>query len=313
MNDIANISYFGDCFDTTPAGEIPLSNFYSAVRCADYGSEIEKIRSCTDVEEKKKLKKLLPCFTISGTFSQRNAAGLKHHSGRICIDIDADDNTHINDWSELRSTLGTWGSVEFSSLSASGKGVFLVIVIRWPEKHLQHYIALQKTFARYGLTIDPLCKDVCRLRYMSADKGAVLNDSVIPYRIIYEEPAPRKRKSKIDKSDDLRPTIDMIVSKGIDITDGYNAWYQIGAALANEFGEAGRDDFHRLSRIYPKYRERECDKQYNACLKNPKGYSRATIFYYLKQLGISGVGGSTSEDSKRPAPGVASTTSGRDY
>lgn len=278
-----NISFFKDCFSASPVKDISIFDFYDSIVKGDYATEINNIRS--NQGDISKLKKELPGLTISGTFSHREIKGLLQHSGRICIDIDGKSNPQITDWPLLRTTLGTWESVEFAALSSSGKGVFVVIVVRYPEKHLLHFQALEKTFAKYGLVIDPLCKDVCRLRFMSYDSEAVLNYDVVPYRILYQEPE-KKRRSKINPEDDLRKTIDVIVNMNIDITNSYKNWYEIGCALVNEFGERGRNDFHRLSKIYPEYKERECDRQYDKCLKNSKRYSRATIFYYLKQTGV---------------------------
>jgi len=285
MNDKPRISHFGNCFDTTPVGDIPLYNFYSAVKNSDYAQEVEKIRSCHDPNEKKKLKKSLPCFTISGMFSLRNAQSLNLHSGRLCLDIDDEHNPQISDWQELRNTLGTWESIEFSSLSVSGKGVFVVVVILYPEKHLSHFLALEKVFAKYGLVIDPICKDICRLRFMSSDREAVLNNEVVPFRLLYKEPK-QLRRIQTACCGTLQKTIDEIVNRGVDITGSYKNWYEIGCALVNESGESGRDHFHRLSQFYSGYNQKECDKQYNACKRNPKEYTAATIYYYAKQHGI---------------------------
>jgi hypothetical protein len=285
MNDKARISHFGNCFDTTPVGDIPLYNFYSAVKSGIYAQEVEKIRSCHDPDEKKKLKKSLPCFTISGIFSMRNAQSLKQHSGRLCLDIDAKHNPQISDWKELRTTLGTWESVEFSSLSVSGKGVFVVTVILYPEKHQLHFLALEKVFSKYGLVIDPICKDICRLRIVSSDRDAVLNNEVVPFRLLYKVTKQLRRVQTV-YNDTLQKAIDEIVKSGVDITESYKNWYEIGCALVNESGESGRDDFHRLSQFYPGYNQKECDKQYNACKRNPKEYTGATIYYYAKQHGI---------------------------
>jgi|WetSurSiteA1Bulk_404760.scaffolds.fasta_scaffold06215_4 hypothetical protein len=281
MNELAKISFYKDCFSPVPGSHILLSDFYNSVINGDYATEIFTIRSNPD--KAAELKKKLPGVTISGTFSHREEKSLILHSGRICIDIDAKMNPTITDWELLRDTLGTWESVEFVALSSSGKGVFVVIVIRYPEKHLQHFLALERTFKKYGLIVDPNCKDVSRLRFMTDDKGAVINKNVTEYRILYEEPKRRLTPHRNSK-DDLGAVINEIVSKRLDITNSYKNWYEIGCALANELGERGRDDFHRLSQIYSGYKQKECDRQYSACLKNPKRYSRATIFYYKKQL-----------------------------
>lgn len=280
MNDLAKISLFKDRLHSIPVKDILLYNFYFAVMNGDYKAEVEEIRAYPD--KVKELKKKLPGVTISGTFKERNGEGLIQHSGRICIDIDGKENSFIKDWEEVRNTLGTWKEVEFASLSASGKGVFLVVVITYPAKHLLHYLALERGFKKFGIKIDNMCKDLPRLRFMTYDKDAVLNERVTPYQITYQEPK-RIHTVKKNSNDDLEKVINEIVSKGLDLTNCYKNWYQIGCALANEYGYQGRNHFHRLSQINPDYKLSDCDKQYDKCLKNPKGYSKSTIFYYINQ------------------------------
>ena len=281
MNDLTKISLFRNRLETTPVNDIFLYDFYNAILNGDYKSEIEEMRSSP--EQAKNLKKNLPCVTISGTFRIRNAEGLINHSGRMCIDLDAKENPQIENWPQLRNTLGTWKEVEFAALSASGRGLLLVVVISNPEKHLLHYLAIENSFKKYGIVIDPTCKDIPRLRFVTYDNNAIFNEKVSPYKLIYHEAKPILKKYQA-KKDDLRRAINEIVIKGLDITNNYKNWYEIGCALVNEYGESGRDDFHKLSQNYPKYKHTECDQQYDKCLKNPKGYTKATIFYYKNKL-----------------------------
>ena len=283
MNDLTKISLFRNVRKTTPFGDIFLSDFYDCVQNGDYKTEIEKIRACTDPEKIKELKKKMPAVTISGTFKIRNAYNLIKHSSRICIDIDGKENTHIDNWEEVRDTLGTWKEVEFASLSVSGKGLFVVVLIAHPEKHVSQYKALEAAFKKYGITIDRMCKDLPRLRFLTYDADAILNDYVIPYRVVNRE-ANRVKKVYNNSSDELSRAVNEIISKGVDITGSYSNWYEIGCALVNEYGERGRDMFHGLSQNYADYKYSECDKQFDKCLRNPKGYTAATIFHYKKQL-----------------------------
>lgn len=81
--------------------------------------------------------------------------------------------------------------------------------------------------------------------------------------------------------------IQQIENNQIDITQAYSNWRDIGFAFADAFGEAGRDYFHRISKFYIDYDQRECDNQFNNCLKsNGKGITLKTFFHYAKQAGI---------------------------
>ncbi len=87
---------------------------------------------------------------------------------------------------------------------------------------------------------------------------------------------------------DIRAIVNRIEASGVDITDGYNNWLEIGFALSCELGESGRIYFHRLSSRNPGYRPDECDKQYTNCLKSHgNGITIRTLFQKAKEAGIT--------------------------
>lgn len=86
---------------------------------------------------------------------------------------------------------------------------------------------------------------------------------------------------------DIGTYISTIEQSGIDITGNYTTWRDLGFALAEEYGETGRDYFHRISKNYVGYDSKECDEQFNNCL-NAKGHgiTIATFYHYAHQAGI---------------------------
>ena len=67
----------------------------------------------------------------------------------------------------------------------------------------------------------------------------------------------------------------------------YSDWVNIGFAFADEFGETGRNLFHRVSQYHPEYSTQECDKQFDNCMKaRGQGVSLKTFFYHAKEAGI---------------------------
>ena len=68
-------------------------------------------------------------------------------------------------------------------------------------------------------------------------------------------------------SSDVEVIITRIEAAHTDITANYSDWRDIGFALADEFGESGREYYHRVSRFYPNYSSTDCNKQYDQCLK----------------------------------------------
>lgn len=74
----------------------------------------------------------------------------------------------------------------------------------------------------------------------------------------------------------------------VDITSSYTDWRDLGFALSDALGEAGRDYFHRLSRFHPEYSAPEADKQYDRCLKaGGHGITIKTFYQLAKAHGIS--------------------------
>ena len=86
---------------------------------------------------------------------------------------------------------------------------------------------------------------------------------------------------------EIETYISAIEQSGIDITGNYATWRDLGFALAEEYGETGRDYFHRISKNYVGYDSKECDEQFNKCL-NAKGHgiSIATFYHYVHQAGV---------------------------
>ena len=91
-----------------------------------------------------------------------------------------------------------------------------------------------------------------------------------------------------DDNSEVEKVIQNIEANHIDIAPNYNDWINIGFAFADEFGESGRNLFHRVSQYYSGYNSKECDKQFDNCLKSKgQGVSLKTFFFLAKQAGVS--------------------------
>ena len=74
----------------------------------------------------------------------------------------------------------------------------------------------------------------------------------------------------------------------MDITAKYNDWLSICFGLTDQFGEDGRDYFHRISRFHPEYDIEKSNKQFDNCLKsNRSGITIKTFFKIAKDHGIN--------------------------
>ena len=74
----------------------------------------------------------------------------------------------------------------------------------------------------------------------------------------------------------------------LDLTATYADWRDIGFALSNHLGEAGRSYFHRLSAFYPGYSREETDLQYDRCL-HAHGTATITIRTLFQKARDAGI------------------------
>lgn len=106
-----------------------------------------------------------------------------------------------------------------------------------------------------------------------------------------EQPQPKSNTATTNvvavADNDIESYISAIEQSSTDITGSYATWRDLGFALAEEYGESGRDYFHRISKNYAGYDTKECDAQFDKCL-NAKGHgiTIATFYHYAHQSGI---------------------------
>jgi hypothetical protein len=105
---------------------------------------------------------------------------------------------------------------------------------------------------------------------------------------------------------EVETIIQQIEANQIDIATAYSDWRNIGFAFADEFGESGRNYFHRISRFYSDYSASECDRQFDNCLKaKGQGVSLKTFFYHAKQAGVQiSKPKTTSQPTKQEMPNL---------
>jgi hypothetical protein len=92
---------------------------------------------------------------------------------------------------------------------------------------------------------------------------------------------------KKNRFEEVEFVVRQIEAHQLDLTTPYKYWIDLGFSFSNEFGEAGREFFHRISRFHPEYDFRKCDLQYDHCLCGRRsGRTIASFFYYAKQAGM---------------------------
>jgi len=286
MQSILNVevSCFFSYLSTIPT----TINLLDWLTSDEHAAAIQKLRELDDKSERDAIKASLPAITMSGIFQPtRKEENLVKHSGLICIDIDAKDNEHILNFADLKTELFKLENVAYAGLSASGKGFFLIIPIAYPKRHKQHFRAIQRDLEIYGLYIDPAPQNVASLRGYSYDENGLFRHDAKPYRKWGRAKSQQSSFSfsPSEKATGTKEKVETVISKliqqRIDITQSEPDWFRLACALANEFGESGRDYFHAISQFHAEYDSWETDRKYDHALKGRYNSIRLGTFFKL--------------------------------
>ncbi len=289
-------------FDSVTSTNGRVASLAEFLNDASSHQHIQQIRMTEDKAERTRLKSGLPCATISAICPNgRKADDVFEHTGLICIDIDGQDNPGFASGAELKAEVCKVAEVAYCSLSASGNGCFAIFRLSHPENHLGHFLALQRLFrSRLSIVIDGQCKDVKRLRFASYDPEPYVNDSAEPFRIFDATTTPKHNPTKTTAAmgqrtwnenpettlDKVARLTEEVVRRGIDLTDGYSNWIEIGMALAN-LGENGREFFHAVSSIYTGYDRAKADTKFTNLLRTTRKVTIATFFHQCEAHGVT--------------------------
>lgn len=80
---------------------------------------------------------------------------------------------------------------------------------------------------------------------------------------------------------------DELMARGANIAESYDDYLRLGFALAQGLGPDGRELYHRLCSQSTKYREGDCEKKWQQCLKTSNGsITLATYYQMASQAGV---------------------------
>lgn len=316
---VGRASLYGSALSARSVEVVDLLSFL----CSDvFREQVEAIRSTSNPNHRRELKKQLPAITPAGVFTPRRGNKyLRSYSGMLCIDIDGKDNPEVEDWSTAAHRIGRHSpSVVYAGLSVGGCGCFVLYRIAEPWRYAEHYASIVAELSSLGLNVDTACKDIARLRFASYDPTPYLNPEAVPHTLPTSEAIVlRKGKKEADLTPQrplpeqvdgesasvvhragltprpamgataLLPRIERavaeLVDRGLNIAEAYNDWYRIGCSLASAFGEAGRWMYHAISAQSAKYERTECDAQYRRCMRS-HGIGIGTLLGYFKAAGV---------------------------
>lgn len=104
-------------------------------------------------------------------FTDRNDNALHEHSHFIVLDFDKLDVDTV------KPVLASDGYVYSCWVSPSGNGLKALVKVKYPERHRDHFRALQKYFdSQYNLEVDPSGVNESRACFESYDEDLVINE-----------------------------------------------------------------------------------------------------------------------------------------
>ena len=308
------LSYFNaPITNKVPSRTVTLDEVARMVRSTMLGVQTQQLRTIREKAEARLYKGLnFPYVTISGVFSYCNDTSLVSHSGLLCIDLDG-----VEDVEDLKRKLTTDGHF-FTTLafrSPSGNGVKWIIVIdlaKADHKTWFHAVRNYLLATYHELTekqVDRQCQNVSRACFLCYDPQAYVNLDVhepeLPFDPITwagksmearKSSAAISRKLASANSQPLHPmeelakaraTVRELLRRGANIADSYGDYLKLGFALANGLGNEGRELYHELCSMSPKYREHDCERKWQQCMSQNDGRTTIATFYQMaKQAGV---------------------------
>ena len=266
--------------NTTPDDHLDFAEYITNIREGYWYNEVTAYRAAKTDETKRRLSAVTP----SGKFKKQGRDGLDTHSGILCIDIDAKDNEGVN----MKALLNDEFLLAMHK-STGGEGYAAYYRIE-PDRHLEAFFALEKRLAdKYHIIIDPACKDVSRLRFVSFDPEAYHTERKVA---VFKAYLPKAKATPAPKfyphgEHDVEHIVQQIEAKRIDLTNSYADWVKIGFAIAAKYQDMGADLFHRVSAISPKYDPQACDRKYKAlCQTKQNSVSFASFMWLAKNAGV---------------------------
>jgi hypothetical protein len=306
------IGWFLSNFAESRAAEIMTARQYAkAAYIARLQGENE---SAEYFEQAKKQSKINAPYVIPSAlyYTTHRTHDPADYNNLLCIDIDRKDNPDISDteWGSLpveltQSKLGKY--IAFIGESRSGwqyGGYFLLIKTDAADDWAKRANAVILWLQLAGIKADTAAANINHGRALTlqTETNYCKLPLVNPCSDIYTaklEPKPTARPGlKISRQaepssdyDKAVRAVQIAVSKGIDICGTFETWTNTAFALANAFGENGKELFISLAAVSPKYKERENEYKWQNAMNTQRGsVGIGTFWHYMQQYGITAKG-----------------------
>ena len=312
MDKMFEMSYFTPPItNKVPSATMTLDEVAARIRSQELAPQTQRLRGITDKAEARGYKGWnLPYVTPSGVFSYCSDDCLVKHSRVLCIDLDG-----VEDVDGLKRLL--IADRHFQTLMAfrspSGNGVkwFIVINLSLCDHRAWFHAVRNYLLDTYQFLtpkmVDVQCQNPSRACFLCYDPCVYVNLDNMSAELVFDpvtwagKSADKKKpvvtmKSQPSASQPLHPMEELakarvvtreLLRRGANIADDYGDYLKLGFALANGLGSDGRELYHELCRQSTKYRETDCERKWQQCLRQTDGRTTIATFYNMaKQAGV---------------------------
>lgn len=283
--------------------EIGILDFLDTVKDppAELAQKIHAIRTEQNKDKRSELKNSLPAVSISANFpDRRHAKSAGTLTGLIQIDIDksadpiamkqkicADPHTLACFISPTETGVKVIVRTDPQATDADGQTWKL-------NEHKSIYANAERYYKQhFDVDIDSSCSDISRVMFYSHDPEIYINLDAKPLQEIKQHDNVVILE-KIEKQS--KPRAKRIPKKVLDIVEQielsgqslhYDARFKIGMSFVNEYGEQGRELFHRISRNHENYNAEKFNAKLDELMRSSRGeISIGSFFHIAKEHGF---------------------------
>ena len=209
-----------------------------------------------------------------------SAKEVKEINALIAVDLDAKDNEDVS-IEEMRKRVNSLPYVMYSSISVGGKGMYALLPISENNKNdfKGVFKALEEDFIKLGLKLDSSCVNVNRERYMSVDDNEYWNTKCEIYTRKLNIPTQvnttllrggdnANKPLTAREYNKVRDMVKDIKENHLQLTKNHYDTLGIANAIANIWGEEGRELLHIIRSQRSGYDEYKTDENFSHVLNH---------------------------------------------
>lgn len=281
---------------------LKTSSLYNAIMMGkEHKKEIEAVRKIDRQaneseyrQAKDNILSFIPSCVCKGKTGK--AENVEHVNPLIAVDLDEKDNKGLS-IEEMRKKINSLPYVMYSSLSVGGRGMYALIPIAEENKNdfKAVFKALESDFKALGLTLDGSCINVNRERYMSIDDNEYWNTKCDIYTRKLNIPTQVNKQPlqglEINANKPLterefkkvKSMVEDIKQNKIQLSKNHKDTLGLANAIANIWGENGRELLHIIRQQRSGYDEFKTDCNFDYVLNNLEDNERYGLRFILKK------------------------------